>query len=105
MARFGSERKVRAVVLLQTKGAANRGARRQSPLERGVAIETIRKSAQQALVEIDSILKRFGGRRLAETPDFLGSIPVETTPAGINTLAESKLVNAILEDQKVFSTK
>lgn len=105
LARFGSERKVRAVVLLQTKGAASRVSRRQSPVERGVAIETIQKSAQQALGEIDNILKRFGGRRLTDTPDSVGSILVETTPAGINSLVESKSVNAILENQKAFLTR
>ena len=51
--------------------------------------------------EIDRILGETGGMRLAEHPDALGSLPVETNPDGILALSASDAVKAILEDQPV----
>jgi hypothetical protein len=66
-----------------------------------VIIDDNRKSAEAALPDIDGILKRFNGKRLATSPDALGCIPVETTAAGITALAASERVKAILEDQPI----
>lgn len=92
----------RVIVLLNAQKTGKSTGHRQSRAERQAAIEVIRKSAEQALDYIDGVLERFGGKRLAESPDALGSIPVETTAAGINALAESEKVRAILEDQTIY---
>ena len=97
--RFRPQQKVRAVVMLHTKDAGETPARRQSRADRQAAVEAMRKSAEQALVEVDDILKRFDGKRLASSPDALGSIPIETTVAGITALTSFEYVKAILEDQ------
>ena len=96
------QQKIRAIVLLNAKNTGKSTRYRQSRAERQAAIKVIRKSAEQALDYIDGVIERFGGQRLAESPDALGSIPVETTAAGINALAESEKVRAILEDQAIY---
>lgn len=99
--RLAPQQKIRAIVMLYTKGVSELPGQRQSHAERQKAIEEIRKSVEPALADIDDILKRFGGRRLANSPDALGSTPVESTVAGITALAASKHVRAILEDQAI----
>jgi hypothetical protein len=96
--------KVHTIVLLRTGDVAAPSGGRQSPAEREAAIEAMRSSAGDALAEIDKILKRTDGRRFADAPDALGSIPVEATPAGIRALASSKWVKAIIEDQPIQLT-
>ena len=54
---------------------------------------------------VDEVLARFGGRRLSDAPDALGSLPVETTCAGIHALAECDGVSAVLEDQPIRRVK
>lgn len=98
---LGPKETVRAVVLLCAENAEKPTARRQSRTERQAAVRAMRTSAGQALGDIDEVLERFGGHRLAESPDALGSIPVETTAAGINALAASEWVKAVLEDQTI----
>ena len=92
------QQKIRAIVLLNAKNTRRSNTQRQSRAERQAAIEAIRKSAEQALGDIDNTLERFNGKRLSENPDALASILVEATAAGINALAESEKVRAILED-------
>jgi hypothetical protein len=101
LARLDPQEKVRVVVLLgvETTGVAR--VRRQSASERQEAIEQVRKSAEQVLPHIDEILRRCGGRRLAESPNALGSIPLETNASGIDALIASDHVRAILEDQRL----
>jgi hypothetical protein len=92
---------VRAIVLLRSEDARTLMGKRQSPVERKATTERIRQSAEAALPTIAHILERFGGRRLADQANALGSIPVETTSAGIRELAASEHVQAILEDQPI----
>jgi hypothetical protein len=101
LARVEPGDKVHAFVLLRTSGTSSRSSKRQSRGERKAAVEAARKSAERALTDIDSILKRHDGRRLARRPNALGSMPVETTAAGIKALASSRWVQAILEDQPI----
>lgn len=101
LARLGPKQKVLAIVLLHGKSTGKASAPRRSHVSRQAAVDSKRKSAEQVLTDIDNILKRVGGQRLAKSPDALGSIPVQTTAAGINDLAASKHVKAILEDQKI----
>lgn len=99
--RLRPEQKVRAIVMLRTKGIELPPGRRQSRVYRGAVVEAIRKSVESALIDIDEILKLFDGKRLATNVDALGSIPVETTPAGITALAACDHVKAVLEDQVI----
>lgn len=101
LAGLGPKDKVQAFVLLRTSGTSDRSSARQDRAERKAAVQAARKSAEQALTAIDGILKKHDGRRLARRPNALGSMPVETTPAGIKALASSKWVQAVLEDQPV----
>lgn len=98
---FGPKEKVHAIVLLRTASVEGTSGRRQSRAKRQERIDAVRDSARPALDEIDDILDHFEGKRLADSPDALGSVPVETTPAGIEALASSEWVKAILEDQEI----
>jgi len=105
LARLGPRDKVQAFVLLRTSGTGNRSSARQDRDERKAAVQAARKSAEQALTDIDDILKEHGGRRLARRPNALGSMPGETTAAGIKALARSRWVQAVLEDQPIHLTR
>jgi hypothetical protein len=91
--------KVRVIVMLRTQGAAKGGQRRSGSAEREAAVKAMKESARNALSEVDRILERFHGRRLADGPDALGAVPVEATAAGVRALARSRSVKAIMEDQ------
>src|SRR5215469_6948566 len=64
--------KVRAIVMLrpESNGAGNAisGARRPTRADRQSKAEKISQSAESALPEIDEILEKFNGQRLAEHP-------------------------------------
>ena len=101
LARLGPGDKVHAFVLLRTGTTGSRSSKRQNRSEREAAVKAAKKSAERALTDIDKILKRHDGRRLARRPNALGSMPVETTAAGIKDLARSRSVQAVLEDQPI----
>ena len=101
LARLRPGQTIRAMVLLRGNDTEKRTTRRQSRAERKAAIEARKQAAEEALHDIDGILEDLGGQRLADHPDALGSIPIETTAAGIDALAESDQVTAILEDQAI----
>jgi pimeloyl-ACP methyl ester carboxylesterase len=101
LARRKPQQKVRAIVLLGTDVAGETPARRQSRAEQQTLIEARRKSAEPALIEIDKTLARHDGKRLATSISTLGTVPLETTAAGIKALATSQYVKAILEDQAI----
>jgi hypothetical protein len=98
--RLGPRQRVQAILLLRTD-VEDASSRRQRGDEREATIEATLKSADRALRNVDDILTRFDGQRLADRPDVLGSIPVEATPAGIKALASSEWVSAVLEDQEI----
>jgi hypothetical protein len=95
------QQRVRVIILLQLKEAENLIGKRQSHPERKAAMQAIRDSAEKALGDIDSIIKNFDGQPLVEHPDLLGSIPIEITAAGVNALAKSDAVKAVIEDQAI----
>ena len=96
------EQPVHAIVILdRTEMGAQANGQRQTREERQSAIETMRQLSARSLGEIDRILTKFNGNRLADHADVLGSIPVEATPPGIFALAESPSVKRILEDQRI----
>ena len=93
--------KVRAIVLLHTQDIAR--TRQASRNNRRTMIDAVRQSAETAFPEIDEVLRRFDGKRLSDNASALGSIPIETTAAGIKALATLDQVKTILEDQPVSS--
>lgn len=100
--RFKLDQKVRVIILLSTTRPTTTATRgRQAPAERRMSIRRTLQSAKHALPEIDAILDRFNGRRFADTPNAVASIPVETTPAGVKELARLDCVAAVLEDQRI----
>src|SRR5215471_19609193 len=96
--------KVRAIVMLRAEGngggAASAG--RLSPADRQAIAEQVSNAAEAALPEIDQILERYDGRRMAEHPSAVGAIPVETTVGGVIALARADCVKTILEDQNIL---
>ena len=94
--------KVRAIVMLRAEGnGGGAGGGRPSRVERQDAAKQISQAAEAALPEIDQILERFDGHRLAEHPNAVGAIPVETTVRGVIALAGADCVKTILEDQNI----
>src|SRR5262249_32638446 len=88
LARSKTQLKVHAVVVLYFPDSSDKPARtRPSEKQRLAALDKIQTSAAEAFPEIDSILQRFDGRRLSDKPSALGTIPVESTPAGIAALS------------------
>lgn len=96
--RFQEQEKVRAVVLLSIPSQNVKGLR-PSRAERQAFLVAIREAAFSFFPEIDRILEHFGGRRISPNPSVLGTVPIETTVAGIEALAACEYVKAILEDQ------
>jgi len=101
LGRLGPGQKIRAIVLLRTGNSLGTTGRRGSSHRRQAAIVASRRASEPGLREIDRILERHKGTRLATHADVLGSIPVETTAAGVSALAGSEHVKAILEDQQI----
>ena len=94
---------VRAIVLLRAERPGVQQERRPSRAARKEKMKSIRESLSGVLPDIDRILRRHRGKRLASRIDALGAVPVVTTAAGINALAASKHVKAVLEDQGIYS--
>ena len=98
---LGPQQQVRAILLLRGRDPQASPAQRPTAADRQASAELMRRSAEQALDSVDKILERFCGQRRASRPDVLGSIPIETTAAGIKALAESEWVKAVMEDQEI----
>jgi len=94
--------KVRAIVMLRAEDNGGGASARPSRAERQNAAERVSEEAEAALPEIDQILERFDGHRLAEHPNAVGAIPVETTVKGVIALARADCVKTILEDQNIL---
>ena len=67
--------------------------------QRAAAVAATAQRAAPVLAAIDAALAAHGGRRRADRVSLLGTVPVETTVAGIYALADLDGVRAILEDQ------
>jgi hypothetical protein len=102
LTQLAPHQKVRVVVLLQSKSDGNQYGRRQSPLERQATIQSLRESATQSLANIDEIIQNFEGKLLMDCPDALGSIPIEITAAGVDALAKSDDIKAVMEDRSIY---
>ena len=93
---------VQAVLLISAPSSKTPSSRQDRIAKRGEIKAALPTAAKLALSEIDQVLARFGGRRLADNVDALGSLPVETTPEGIRALANASRVQAILENQRIM---
>lgn len=105
LANLKPDEKVRVIVLLRIQESKKSAKERYPRARRQKVIKAVRRSTQKAMGEVEDILGRFGGQRLEERPDVLGSLPVETTVAGVKELVKSDLVKAILEDQEIHSVQ
>jgi hypothetical protein len=101
LARLAPGAMARAIVLLDTGPAPAPAPGRPSKAERKAIAEAIQAAAAPAVAEVDRLLQRSGGRRLAPGPDLFGSIPVEAPASALLALAGSEHVRALLEDQPV----
>ena len=99
--RLRAGQKVQAIVMVQTGTASCGAAGRKGRAQRQAEAKSTRESAEPALAEIDAILKRHRGKRLAPEVNALGCVPVETTADGVRAIASSDLVKAVLEDQQI----
>ena len=102
LSRLKPRQMMRAIVLVEVPPAERDRTRRMTRGERQRATDTLREAAQSALVEVDEILEQFHGKRLEETASALGTILVESTAAGIQALAQSPKIKAVMEDQSIW---
>ncbi len=100
LGRLAPDAIARAIVLLDT-GSIPAVTGRPSKAARKEIAEAIRTAAAPALAEVDQLLERSGGRRLAPAPDLFGAIPVEAPAPALLALAGSEHVRALLEDQPI----
>jgi hypothetical protein len=105
LAALAPDERIHAMVLLQAPEGLAPDSARPTRAQRGEILRRLRDHGDQLLPEIDTLLARFGGRRLADRVNALGSLPVEVTAAGIHALAASHRVKAILEDQPISLLK
>ena len=94
-------RKLHAVVLVNTDASGEKTSQRQSRAERRVKLDELREAARSVLKKVDAVLEECGGRRLDKDVTALGTVAVEATPAGIEALARLKNVKTVFEDQPV----
>ena len=99
LARLAPDAMARAVVLLDTGPVPAAVPGRPAKTARKTIAEGIQAAAAAALAEVDRLLERSGGHRLASGPDVFGSIPVEAPASALLALGGSKHVRALLEDQ------
>ena len=101
LASLGAQHKLRAIVMLHPQTTSQESTRRLTRAERQAVIKTMRQAIAPTLDEIDRLLVQHDGKRLAQTVSAVGTIPIETTPAGVYALAALTCVKAILEDQRI----
>ncbi len=94
LSRIAPDATVRAIVLLDTGPAPATATARPSKAARKEIAEAIQTAASAALAEVDRLLERSGGRRLAPGPNPFGAIPVEAPAATLFALAGSEHVRA-----------
>ena len=92
---------VRAIVVLETERTTEGIGRRALRAQRRALSEAAERSVEAATVDIAGIVEKFGGHLLESKLDTLGSLALETTPAGIKALTDCPQVRAILEDQSI----
>ena len=92
---------VRAIVVLETERTTKGIGRRALRTQRKKLTEAAERAVEAATDDIANVVKKYGGHLLAGKLESLGSLAVETTPAGIKALTDCPQVRAILEDQSI----
>lgn len=105
LSNLAPQQRVSVIVFLKLENFDRAVNSRLSRSERRATMEGIRNSASHALSYLTDILQDFGGKQLAESPDVLGSIPIEISVAGVEALAASDAVKAVLEEQEVVLSR
>jgi hypothetical protein len=90
------------VVLLVAAPAGAVARRRHRRAETGARIQA---AAHDLLPAVDSLLIAHGGARLSAEATVLGTLAVETTPAGVQALARLPAVEAVLGDQELVPVR
>jgi hypothetical protein len=90
------------VVLLVAVPSAAVAPRRRRRAEAGARMRTV---AHDLLPAVDSLLTAHGGERLSAEATVLGTLAVETTPAGVQALARLPAVEAVLGDQELVPVR
>jgi hypothetical protein len=90
------------VVLLVAAPAGPGAQRRRRRAETGART---RAAAHDLLPAVDSLLTAHGGERLSPEATVLGTLAVETTPAGVQALARLPAVEAVLGDQELVPVR
>ncbi len=101
LARMDDDEMVRAIVLPATRTQTATGDARSRSAQRAAAIANTRRASERVFDEIDAQLAQSGGRRVTQRPNSLGFIVVETTPKGVEALADMEWVSAVVEDQPI----
>jgi len=101
LANLNSRDRIRVLVFLRVPKGDRDREERLSPEERKARIEAVKAAAEASLDRIRPILERHDSQILAESPSLLGTIPVETTVAGVYEICKSDAVEAIVEDQGI----
>ena len=100
---YSPEQKLQVIVLLKSNNNIADNSQRQSRIARKAAIKASQNLVTQAALEIEHIIQDYAGKTLDKQPNVLGTITVEITPPGIQALALSDSVKAIIENQKIHS--
>jgi hypothetical protein len=90
--------RLRVVLLVAAAPAGAVAPRRRRRAETGARM---RAAAHDLLPAVDSLLTAHGGERLSAEATVLGTLAVETTPAGVQALACLPAVEAVLGDQEL----
>lgn len=108
LAELAPDETVRAVIMpapyLQ-KGNGERPTRRMNDGERQAMLREARQHTEASFHEIDAVLARCGGQRLSTTGNAFGYILIETNAAGIDAVSALDWVNAVMEDQPIYSQR
>jgi hypothetical protein len=98
----GPDDRLRVVLLVAAPAGATAQQRRRRRAETGARM---RAAAHDLLPAVDSLLTAHGGERLSAAATVLGTLAVETTPAGVQALARLPAVEAVLGDQELVPVR
>jgi len=95
--RLAPEQTVRAVVVLNVTADTQRSGV-QSRLQRTAAIRDVQNATKSSVRSLDRELRPLDARRISSS-GILGTVTIEGTARAIQSLAHSRHVKAVLEDQ------
>ena len=105
LSKLAPEEKILALVLLDTTNSDLEKGKRQTRAERRQRIEEIQTAAEEAVPEIDKVLSRYDGKRLAAKANAMGCIPIQASQAAVMAVAGLDRVKSIIENQVISLPK